>query len=247
MAVKVFSFVFNRPDLLQYQIDCLNAYLKDDHEIFAIHDSRDNQFVEQFEQICSQNNVRYYHNISPPGLTPSQYHSSSVQWAYENIMLTECTDDYVLILDHDIFLIDDLNVSEYMKDLDAAGCLQTRKDVHYLWTGLTLLNMKTVASIDFDMLCGYYHGQALDTGGGTCNLLRSEGVKYKDTGVEYPDSYEGIDLKNPSNSNGFEFELHMDGKFLHFRNASSWHNGMNVNDSQKTSVLHTILRDFIEV
>lgn len=247
MTVKVFSFVFNRPDLLQYQIDCLNTYLKDDHEIFAIHDSRDDQFVEQFQKICSENGVRYYHNISSPGLSPSQYHSSSVQWAYENIILAECKDDYVLILDHDIFLIDELDVSEYMKDIDAAGCLQTRGDVQYLWTGLTLLNMKTVASVEFDMLCGFYHGQSLDTGGGTCNLLRSENVKYKDTGVEYPDEYGGINLKDPSVSNGFDFELHMGGRFLHFRNASSWHNGMNVNDSHKTSVLHSILSDFIEV
>jgi len=42
-------------------------------------------------------------------------------------------------------------------------------------------------------------------------------------------------------------ELHLDGKFLHFRNACNWHNGLKVVDNHKTTVLHTILGDFIEV
>jgi hypothetical protein len=42
-------------------------------------------------------------------------------------------------------------------------------------------------------------------------------------------------------------ELHLDGKFLHFRNACNWHNGLKVVDTEKTLVLHTILEDFIEI
>lgn len=247
MKVKVFIFAFNRPDLLSYQIKCIRTYLKNEHEIYVIHDSRNSEYVSDFSLICDQCNINFYHNNSLPGRSPSDYHSNSVQWAYDNVMMKECKDDFVLILDHDMFLIDEFDVGDYMKGYDAAGCLQQRGKVKYFWTGLTILNMKTVSNIVFDFKNGTYHGELLDTGGGTCNLLNHKTIKYKDTGVEYPDDYQDINLKDPSVSNGFNFELHMDSKFLHSRNASSWHNNMKVEDSHKTSIIHTILRDFIEV
>ena len=58
------------------------------------------------------------------------------------------------------------------------------------------------------------------------------------------DDYQGINLRDPSNSNGgYEMELHADQKFLHFRNVCNWHNGMKVVDNHKTSILHSILKD----
>lgn len=247
MKVKVFLFTFNRPDLLSYQIKCLRSYLKNENEIYVVQDSRDDNQTSQFQSICEEYEVKFYHHKSLPGRSPSDYHSSSVQWSYENIMMTECRDDIVIILDHDMFLIDDLNIEEYMENYDAAGCLQQRGNVKYLWSGFMILKMKEVVNIDFDFRNGYYMGELLDTGGGTCKLLSTEGLKYKDTGVEYPDEYQDINLKDPSISNGFNFELHLDGKFLHSRNASSWHNNMKVEDSQKTLIIHKILSDFIEV
>ena len=84
----------------------------------------------------------------------------------------------------------------------------------------------------------------LDSCGGTYKLLRNKNINFKPTDVIYPDEYNGINLKDPSTSNGgYEMELHANQKFLHFRNACNWHNGLKVDDANKTDLLFKILSD----
>ena len=52
MLVKIYAMVFNRPDLLQQQIDCFNKYLQDDFEFNVVYDTRDDEYLEQFKEIC---------------------------------------------------------------------------------------------------------------------------------------------------------------------------------------------------
>jgi len=247
MKVKVILSTFNRPDLLPIQVKTIQKYLKNDYEIIVIHDSRDNNFVEDFEEICESLNLDFYHHDSEYGKSPSQYHGESIQWAYDTIVKYECENDLTLILDHDMFLIDELDLLEYFGDNDIAGCHQNRGSVEYVWPGLVMFKYQSIKDIEFDFLPGSHGGQLLDTGGGTCYILQTEGIKYKSTGCEYPDSYAGIDLLDEDVNLGFGFELHLNDKFLHFRNACGWHNNLKkvANDGNKKKVLESILKDFL--
>ena len=54
MKVKIFTMAFNRPDLLQQQIDSLNKNLEDDdYQLQVVYDTRDNQYLEEFTSICN--------------------------------------------------------------------------------------------------------------------------------------------------------------------------------------------------
>jgi hypothetical protein len=248
MKVKVFTFVFNRPDILQYQIDCFKNYLKDDYEFNVVYDTRDSEFLEQFQDICNRNGVTLHHHISQPGNTPSFYNSDAIQWTYNNVIIKDEKDCFVVILDHDNFLIESFSINDFMKKCDLAGCVQTRGSVEYVWQGLIFFRKSSIAQENFDFYPQEVEGQLLDSCGGTYKLIRNPNIRFIPTSVEYPDNYESIDLKDSSSSNGgYEMELHLDGKFLHFRNACNWHNGLKVVDTQKTLVLHTILKDFIEI
>lgn len=248
MKVKIFTIAFNRPDILQYQIDSFKKYVEDDLEFHVVYDTRDNQHLEEFTKICESNDVPLHHHISQPGNTPSYYNSDAIQWTYDNFIKPDEEDSIVMILDHDIFLIEDFNVSNFMDGYDLSGLVQTRGNVEYVWQGLIFFKKSSVENLDFDFYPQAVDGQMLDSCGGTYKLLRNENIKFKPTDVIYPDDYQGINLKDPSVSNGgYEMELHIDQKFLHFRNACNWHNGLQVTDAHKTSVLHTILSDFIEV
>lgn len=247
MKLRVLIFTFNRPELLERQVKCLQKHLQGDYEISIIHDSRENEYLEQFEEICSTLKIDFYHHDSPFGKTPSQYHSESIQWAYDNIIKNKFVDDIVMLLDHDMFLFKEFDAIEYLSDCDIAGCEQSRGNIKYIWPGLCLFKSKSILPIDFDFYPCNFFGQELDTGGGTFEILRTEEIKFKDTGVLYPSAYDDIDLTEDSAHLGYPFELHMDRTFLHSRNASSWHNGMNVGDESKISVLDSILKDFIEL
>ena len=248
MKVKIYTIAFNRPDILKYQIDSFRTYIQDDLEFHVVYDTRDNEHLEEFSRICEENNVSLHHHISQPGNTPSFYNSDAIQWTYDRFIKPDEEDFIALILDHDVFLIEEFDVSEFMDGYDLAGLIQTRGSVEYVWQGLIFFRKSSLDDLDFDFYPQAVDGQMLDSCGGTYKLLRNDKIRFKPTDVTYPDDYQGINLKDPSNSNGgYEMELHVDQKFLHSRNACNWHNGLKVTDSKKTSVLHTILSDFIEV
>lgn len=241
MKTQIFSFVFNRPDLLQKQIDCFEKFFDGDYEINVVCDYRDKKYLKKFETICSDNNVKFYSHKSNSNTSPSGYHGGTITWAYNEIMLKEYPNDYVLIVDHDMFLIDNFNVVDHMKGYDVSGCHQRRGKVEYVWPGLTILDMSKVKDIEFDFYPCVADGEMLDTGGGTHTLLKK--VSFKPSEVEYPESFGAIDLSTVDD--GYGFELHLDQTFLHSRNASNWHNNYILSDKQKTYVLEQILKDFL--
>ena len=60
--------------------------------------------------------------------------------------------------------------------------------------------------------------------------------------IEYPDEYDGVDLKEVDD--GYGFELHLNQKFLHFRNACGWHKGFDVSKvSVKKNTLNVMLEN----
>lgn len=246
MKTKIFLTAYNRPDFLEKQLDCLEKYFSKDYIPIVIQDSRKNEYCDEFDEICTRRKVDIFHHKSPVGKSPSQYHADLIQWGYETIALNGSRDQFVMFLDHDMFLIEEFDINEYMDGYDLAGCLQIRGDVEYLWPGLTILRMNSVAELSFTFHPGFYHGQSLDTGGGTSDLLRNPELKYKDTGVYYPTEYQGIDLSLDSNHMGYPFELHLHEKFLHYRNASFWHKNYQVLDrTRKDQILNLILDSFL--
>lgn len=247
MKSKLFTFVFNRPDLLQYQIDSFNQHFKDDFEFNVVYDTRDNKFLSEFTEICDRNNVTLYHHLSKPGKTPSFYHSDSVQWIYDNVICKDSDNFFVMVMDHDIFLIESFSINDLMKNHDLAGCIQTRGSVQYIWQGLFIFRSDALQNEDFNFYPQVVEGHVLDSCGGTYKLIRSPNIRFLPTDVQYPEEYNGINLIDPIASNGgFGIELHLNEKFLHYRNACCWHNDMKVNDSFKTKILHNILDDFIK-
>ena len=64
MKIKIFTFSFNRPDILQYQIDSFKKYIEDDFEFHVVYDTRDNEYLEEFSEIFKKNKVYFHHHIS---------------------------------------------------------------------------------------------------------------------------------------------------------------------------------------
>jgi hypothetical protein len=246
LKTHIFTFVFNRPDLLQYQIDSLKKFIECDYDISVAYDTRNNEYYDEFKKISEDNLVNFYSYKSEPGQTSSFYHSKIIKSVYDDIIVKYDHDCNVMFLDHDMFLIDDLNVSEEMSIYDILGCLQTREHVRYIWPGMMIFKKSSIENKQFDFYPQTVDGQVLDTGGGTYKLLLDKNIKYLDTEVEYPDDYKGINLKDENVTNGFNYELHFNGKFLHYRNACSWHNSYVISDNEKTNLLKKILSDILD-
>lgn len=240
MKTDIFIFGFNRPDLLKPQIDSLRRNIKSEYSINVVCDYRTPEHVGEFLKICCEERIPFYSHKSEEQSSPSAYHGASVTWAYNEIISKEST-DYAFLLDHDMFLINDFDIDEYMSDCDISGLSQTRGSTRYVWPGLMIMDMKKVKKYKFDFLPCVVDGHPLDTGGGNYPLVQN--LNFKPTDVEYPDTFNGINLLE--NDDGYGFELHLNQKFVHFRNASSWHNQYNVNQSSaKNGVIRIITESF---
>ena len=242
MKTRIIICVSNRPDLLEKQIQLLNNFMIGEKVVSIVYDTRDKQYESFFKKICDDYNLEYHLHLSEPNCAPSFYHAQAATWAYQNVIEDE---DVLMLLDHDMFLIDEFNIEDEIKDYDLMGCLQSRGDVKYIWPGLFLAKIKSIKEKDFHFYPDSVRGEFLDTGGGTDMLLESN-LDYYDTGVEYPSDYNGINLDDSELTRGFNFELHHEGKFLHFRNACGWDNQFITNDSDKTNLLFHMISDFME-
>ena len=101
----------------------------------------------------------------------------------------------------------------------------------------TLLLVKILISI-----LSKFKDHLLDSCGGTYTLTDNPRIRYFSTDIEYPDEYDGVDLKEVDE--GYGFELHLNQKFLHFRNACGWHKGFDVSKvSVKKNTLNVMLEN----
>jgi hypothetical protein len=105
------------------------------------------------------------------------------------------------------------------------------------------LNTKSLGKFELNFLPLSVNGISLDTGGGTYKLF--DNFKFKPYEVVYPDLFEDIDLKNIGSD--YEFELHLEEKFLHYRNASFWNNQFQVfKNTKKDEILNRVLIFFLK-
>ena len=59
MKIEIFTFAFNRPDLLELQVDCLKKFLLNDFNLNVIHDTRNSSLVNEFEAVCKKISEKY--------------------------------------------------------------------------------------------------------------------------------------------------------------------------------------------
>ena len=235
--IKVFIFAFNRPDLLELQVDSLRKFNQNLLYITVVQDKHEDSYDEDFTTICEEIDVELVIHNAQSNRTASQYHADSVQFVYDNHL---SDGDVVLFLDHDMFAIEEMNLLEMLGTHDVLGLYQERGPVKYIWPGMMLFKYDSVKNLQFSFSPGSYNGQLLDTGGGTYRLFGAN-LDIQDSGVEYPEFYNTLKLDDFE----YPFELHLDNKFLHMRNSCQWNNNFVVTDHNKKTKLDVIMSEIL--
>lgn len=245
--IHIFTSVVNRPDFVELQDKLFKKFLKEDYQFHVVDDSVDENISESFRNVCMENGLQYYKK--PPRtneMNPAQACADTVQWTYDNLIRINYLEDIVFFSDSDMFLIDDFNISEYMKDSSIGGLPQQRGEVIYMWNGIMFFNMPLVEEIDLniDFSCGIVNGEMTDVGGHTYYYFQKNKVSMKESDVQYPTHFNNIELQNENVTKGYNFELHLNGKFFHYRAATNWHsNWKGIKDPliNKTKIFNQII------
>jgi hypothetical protein len=251
MKIQIFTSVVNRPDFLEIQKKLFDKFLEDNYQFSIIDDSIDSDISSKFKSICDSNKINYYK--SPSNLehnNPSTKVGNVIQWAFDDIIKKEYQSNIVLWVDSDMFLIDNFNIEEYMQDCIISGLPQIRGHIKYMWNGLMFFNMPKIFSIDPDIKFNidFIDGYSLDTGGETYHYFKKNNIEMKETAAEYPTHFNEIELQNEEVTKGYNFELHLNQKFLHYRAASNWNfNWRSLEDPllKKTKIFNQIIEELL--
>jgi hypothetical protein len=252
MVIQIFTSVVNRPDFVSLQNKLFEKFLKDDYQFHIVDDSIDSEISNQFRSICLENKFSYYKKPERKNpMNPAQACADTVQWTYDNIILKNHLDDIVFFCDSDLFLIDEFNIEEYMSNAIIAGLPQKRGEVTYMWNGIMFFNMPKITDLDIDFSDGVVEGEMTDVGGHTYYYFKKNNIEMKKTDEEfplYPTHFGDIEIQNDEVTKGYNFELHLDGKFLHYRAATNWHsNWRDSNDPlvKKTGIFNRIIESIL--
>jgi hypothetical protein len=245
--IHIFTSVVNRPDFVVLQNKLFEKFLKDDFQFHIVDDSIDSNITKQFKDICSKSGLQYYRKPERTTfMDPAQACADTVQWSYDNIIRNNHLNDIVFFCDSDLFLIDDFDIYDYVKDAVICGLPQYRGHVTYIWNGIMFFNMPEISKIDLDIdfSLGWVEGELTDVGGHTYYYFQKNNISMKETDAIYPTHFNDIELQNESVTRGYNFELHLNEKFLHYRAATNWHSDWRSNTDpleNKTRIFNEII------
>lgn len=251
--IRIFTSVVNRSDFLELQSMLFKQFLKNEYTFHVVDDSVDIRLSMQFQWVCADQKLDYIRkptNTKP--LNPAQACADTVQWTYDNIIKEHCADDIVLFLDSDMFLIDEFDIEEYMNDAIIAGLPQKRRHVTYMWNGIMFFNMPKIEDKNIDFSDGMVDGEMTDVGGQTYWYFKKTGIEMKKTDEEfpvYPTHWNDIEIQDEEVTKGYNIELHLDSKFLHYRAGTNWHsNWKDWNDplEKKDKIFKTIIEEILD-
>jgi len=258
MTVQIFTSVVNRPDFVEIQKKLFDKFLDDEYQFNVVDDSLEDQISLEFKSVCEDNDITYYRksqenrNKNESRWAGARHATETIQWTFDEIIKKKHSKDLILFLDSDMFLLDNFNLTEYMKDTVISGLPQIRGHVKYMWNGIMFFDMEKVFEIDSNLNFsdGNVDGELTDIGGHFYYYFKKNNVIMKETDVTYPSDFNGIDLQNEGITKGFNFELHLDGKFLHYRAGTNWHTQENWKSKEdpltkKAEIFNQIIGDFI--
>lgn len=238
-----------QPFFIELQVKTFQKFLLDDYEFVVFNDAKTQDLENEINELCARYNIRCI-RIDPkihqrpylPREPEEDYNHPSVRCVnavqYSLDILGFDFPGLVIIMDSDMFPIQPISFSEFMKEYDLVGVAQSRSaGMKYIWTGFVMLNMPNLPnrrSINFN--CGRVDGVSVDTGGHTHyyiseyeNQIRMRFLGceiFADTVQAYNDGHltenrkHLIPLINLSPEGNMETLL--DGKILHYRGGSLW-------------------------
>ena len=262
--MKVICISANNPIFIELQYKTLQKFLKEDYEFIIFNDGKDWPDITNFNdatqgryaiiQKCIELNIQC---INIPNshhrnnTSASHRHSDSLKYALD--YMKNNLDEYLMI-DSDMFLVDELNMNDYRK-YSCACVLQERPNMKYFWPNFFYINMHKIQHAHLLNLSILPGG---DTGSASSVWLKTMMVNNGDDiyfikhlfsngwdETQFPANlnkefltYLKFDLRN--NNNKFFTEIY-DNKFLHYRAGTNWMNQSKELHDKNISVLASVI------
>lgn len=244
--VKIYSIHYNRPDFIVWQYDCFKNHLRDDFEYIIINNAREQHLRQEITKTATHLNIKYIETFFDSELV-GKHHADCFNFIWKNYAIKN-SNDYVIIMDGDCFLVDNFNVNLFMVGSILAGPKQKRlPKYHYLTPTIIIADIEQLPepnSIDWEGIG--IDNIRLDSGGGLY-LYFLKHLEVKNKIKEFKSTWHiKADNNNKHclpdeivNNYNDDFNLEFFGnEFLHYCRSSNW--------DYKTEEHHKLKSEFVK-
>ena len=203
--MKIYSVNYNKPEYIGLQKKSFEKWIKFDFEFVVVNNSVESSIKKKIEEESKILGLRTIDSSNSVSGNPSVSHSQSFQYILNDLS----EGDVAMVLDHDIFLFNNLETS-YFEKYDLVILSQIRGHVEYPWPGCLIFNkIKRKESISITPVT--IEGNPCDTGGSMHYYLKENALNIKRINETYFDF------------NQFRC-ANLDDIFLHMMAGSGWNN-----------------------
>jgi hypothetical protein len=245
--MKIITAAVNNPIFIEIQYYTLKKYFKGEYEFIVFNDAKDfpdstnyNDITlkTQIHNICDKLEIKC---IDIPNDHHKKNRDTSIRVADSMnyiLQFQKNNPDKYLLIDSDMFLIDDFDIDKY-SNFDCAIVLQTRNDdkIHYFWNGIYYFDITKMKNLE---LLNWNCSTNCDTGGMMQKWLKKQNKKniyfikslsscswnINELPKNLTKNEKLIDfLKNDIRNVNDKFFCEIyDDVFLHYRCGSNWRN-----------------------
>lgn len=216
--MKIYSVHYNKPEYISLQKESLGKYLKVPYEFIILDNSIDPLIKEKILDTTKELHISYYDCQNDNITKDSISHQNAL---YHFVRLIDINETNML-LDHDIFLIDEIN-EDYYNNYEMVFLPQYRKNHHreiiYPWPGLIIFNKIKTKNLMY-IESGFIEGIPCDTGGSLYYYILDNKPKIKYIIESYLDEGELL-------------MANLDNKFIHLISGSGWNEAYNLEGKMK--------------
>jgi hypothetical protein len=226
--VKIYTVAFNRPEFIPLQQESLLKYIKDDFEVLVLNNSVGNKHDFKIKEVCEKSGIRCIDVVVRNPIAGAWIgHSNALNWAFHNFIKIDAN-TIAMVMDHDIFVINEFSVNNYVKDYDVMALPNHSGNLIFPQPIIMLFNIDSLPNKDdINFAGGQVEGIHTDTGGHLwywlkdhpnlrINYLPAETVVLDYVGIVPEDiikKYGYMDIKT--------FTV-IDKLFLHYMHASNY-------------------------
>jgi hypothetical protein len=238
---------FNNPQLIQIQIRLFRNFIKDKYVLLIADNSSDKNMSTLIYKKCLLEKVDYIKVPRQNMFKNSNSHALALNWVFQKIV-KHSQFNIVGLLDHDIFPIRDIFLSDRIKNKLAFGVLHHGSyiDIHdnfirkvltdwYLWPGYAFYNLDELKKYKVDFRTSNINNKHFDTGGRNWYSIYSKVPIEKFSFV----AFDNIKIGD-GNSRQNNYVDIIDESWLHLINGSNWYHEFEEQTSIKKKFMSFI-------
>ena len=275
----IMSSHFNTIEYIKFQYLSLKKFITNEYEFIVINDSKDKKCYTNYNNDnlnIDITNICKFYNIECINFNQNDHINRQILYPYEinddfkeikNNPNSRCADvtqfmlnlfnkkyssldnNILIILDSDMFFVQNINLESIIEDYDIVAIQQSRKNnVKYLWNGIVIINPKKLKNLnEMNWNCGFVNSEPTDVGGYTHFYIEKykPNIKYINYNIySYPETV----IKSnslPLNIKNFFLDIckikknnscnkeYIANSIIHLRGGGNWdHQGIDTMDKQ---------------